>query len=149
MTIRGNFVIEEGAKVGDNLDTGYNVVIRAGVVLGNDVKIWSNSVVDAGATVGNNVRIHCNCYISQNVVIEDEVYLAPGVNILNDRYPPRTDPKDWESPILRRGCSIGGGVTIGPGVEIGEGALIGAGAVVIRDVPPNQVWAGVPAKRIR
>lgn len=44
---------------------------------------------------------------------------------------------------------IGGHCIILKGVTIGEGAVIGAGSVVTRDVPPYEVWAGVPAKRIR
>lgn len=61
---------------------------------------------------------------------------------------------------LAPGTVIGGHVTIGhrariginacvrPGITIGEGARIGAGAVVIRDVPPGEVWAGNPARRL-
>jgi len=44
---------------------------------------------------------------------------------------------------------VGGHCIILKGVTIGEGAVIGAGSVVTRDVPPFEVWAGVPAKRIR
>jgi acetyltransferase-like isoleucine patch superfamily enzyme len=44
---------------------------------------------------------------------------------------------------------VGGHCIILKGVTIGEGAVIGAGSVVTRDVPPFEIWAGVPAKRIR
>jgi len=50
---------------------------------------------------------------------------------------------------VRRGASIGSSATILCGVSIGENALVGAGAVVTRDVPPNAVIAGNPARLLR
>lgn len=44
---------------------------------------------------------------------------------------------------------VGAGSRVLKGVTIGEGAVIGAGSVVIRDVPPYEIWAGVPAKHLR
>jgi len=44
---------------------------------------------------------------------------------------------------------IGGNVTVLPGVTIGSNAVIAAGAVVTHDVPPNSLWGGVPAKKLR
>ena len=58
---------------------------------------------------------------------------------------------DWSCvpTLVKRGASIGSGVTLLCGITIGENALIGAGSVVIRDVPPDTVVAGNPAKTIR
>ncbi|WP_246657775.1 DapH/DapD/GlmU-related protein [Arthrobacter yangruifuii] len=44
---------------------------------------------------------------------------------------------------------IGGGTTILPGITVGENSVVGAGAVVPRDVPPNTVVVGNPAKPVR
>ncbi len=44
---------------------------------------------------------------------------------------------------------IGCGVTVIAGVRIGNGAIIGAGSVVTKDIPDYEIWAGVPAKKIR
>lgn len=149
MPVRANVILEDGVIVGENLDTGYYVVLREGVKLGDNVKIWSHCTIDPGAVIGNNVRIHNLCYIAQNVIIEDDVFLGPGVKILNDKYPVRTDPNCWQPPVIRKGAIIGGGVIINPDVEIGERAIIGGGSVVIRPVPAGQVWAGNPARRLR
>lgn len=148
MPIRGNFIAEEGVTYGDNLDTGYNVVLRQGCTVGDDVKVWSNTVIDAGAVVGDDVRIHCNCYIAQLCVVEDEAFIGPGTQLLNDRYPVRRDPAAWEPVAIKRGAKVGGGVTILPGVTVGEGALIGGGSVVTKDVPAGEVWAGNPARKL-
>jgi acetyltransferase-like isoleucine patch superfamily enzyme len=145
--IRGNLVIEEGVSIGANLDTGYNVVLRKMCMIGNDVKIWSDCVIDEGAVIGNNVRIQCLCYVAQLCIVEDDVFLGPGVVLTNDKYPVRTDRNLWEPVIIRKGARIGANVTILPGVVIGERALIGAGAVVTKSVPAQEVWYGNPARR--
>jgi acetyltransferase-like isoleucine patch superfamily enzyme len=58
---------------------------------------------------------------------------------------------DWKClpTVVKRGASIGSGVTLLCGITIGENALIGAGSVVVRDVPPDMVVAGNPARPIR
>lgn len=148
MTIRGNFVAEEGAIYPPDIDTGYNVVLRKDCYVGHGVKIWSNSVIDSMADIGCNTRIHCNCYIAQCCQVGNNVFIGPGTQLLNDKYPVRTDPEAWEPVIVKDDAVIGGGVTILPGVTIGEGALIGGGAVVTKDVPTGEVWAGNPARKI-
>ena len=50
---------------------------------------------------------------------------------------------------MGKGASVGSSATILCGVTIGDGAIVGAGAVVTKDVPPNSVVAGVPAKVIK
>jgi acetyltransferase-like isoleucine patch superfamily enzyme len=58
---------------------------------------------------------------------------------------------DWrvEATVIKRGASIGSGATILSNVVIGENSIVGAGSVVTRDVPPNVIVAGNPAKVLR
>jgi acetyltransferase-like isoleucine patch superfamily enzyme len=58
---------------------------------------------------------------------------------------------DWAciKTLVKRGASIGSNATILCGITIGEGALIGAGSVVTKDVPPNAVVAGNPARVLK
>jgi len=77
-------------------------------------------------------------------VIEDSVFLAPGVMIGNDKYPLSGAP--LEGPVIRRRARVGLNATILPGVTIGEEALVGAGSVVTRDVPAGAVVQGSPAR---
>ena len=145
--IRDNFHAEEGAVFGDDLDTGYNVVLRQNCHVGWGVKIWSNTVIDAGAVIGDNTRIHCNCYIAQACIVEGDVFIGPGTQLLNDKYPVQYDPDLWKPVVIQQSAVIGGGVTILPGVTIGERAMIGGGSVVTKDVGPGEVWFGSPATR--
>lgn len=145
--IRSGTVIYLGSKIGRGLETGHNVVIREQNRIGDHLKIWNSSTIDYGCQIGNHVKIHCNCYVAQWTVLEDGVFLAPGVTIANDLYP--GDPVSarlMRGPRLEKGVQVGVNATILPYVRIGSGALVGAGAVVTRDVPAGAVVVGNPAR---
>jgi len=145
--VRSGSVIYAGSVIGKNLETGHNVVIREENQIGDDFKLWSNSVVDYGCKIGNGVRVHTGVYICQYTVIEDEVFLAPGVVLANDLHP--VCAKCMKGPVIRRGAKVGAGAVLLPGVEIGEGAVVGAGAVVTKSIPPRSVAAGNPARVVK
>ena len=100
--------------------------------------------------IGARVSVQTRCYITGGTVIEDDVFVGPGVTLTNDNTMDRHGPEqEFEGPLLRRACRVGGGSTICPGIEIGEEAFVAAGAVVAADVPPRAVVAGVPARVLR
>lgn len=144
--LRSGTVIYAGTSIGRDLQTGHNVVIREENIIGDGVGIWSNSVVDYGCRIGNNVKIHSNVYIAQFTTIEDDAFLAPGVNIANDMRPLCAECTHAGGPTIKRGARIGVNVTILPRVTIGEYALVGAGSVVTKDVPAYAVVYGNPAR---
>jgi acetyltransferase-like isoleucine patch superfamily enzyme len=145
--IRSGTIIYLGSKIGDDFETGHNVIIREENIIGNNVKIWSNTIIDYRCKIGNNVKIHSHCYIAQLTTIEDDVFIAPGVMIANEKYPTGVFSEERiKGPTIKRGAKIGINATILPGVTIGEGAIVGAGSVVTKDVPPYTVVYGVPAR---
>ena len=145
--IRSGSVIYAGSTIGSGLEPGHNVVIREQSEIGDDFNIWNNSVIDYGCTIGNGVKIHCNIYIAQFTVIEDGVFMAPGVTIANDIHPGCPDSGEcMKGQILKKGCWLGVKVTVVPYVTIGEGTLVGSGSVVSKDLPPGVLAYGNPAR---
>jgi len=134
----------EGAIVGDQSFVRERCSIGAGSVIGR------GSVIDNDVSVGARVRAQTNVYLTAFTVVEDDVFVGPGVVTTNDdtmaRHPPGAPLR---GATLRRACRIGGGAVLTPGVQIGEEAFVAAGALVTSDVPPRAVVMGAPARVVR
>ena len=105
-------------------------------------------------TVGKRVFINTGCHFQDQggIVIGDGTLLGNNVVLvtMNHDFNPHNRSTTYPAPIIiGDNVWIGSSVTVVPGVRIGDGAVVGAGAVVTRDVPPNTVVAGVPARVIR
>lgn len=148
--IGGNVVIHAGVEIGAKARVGDHAQIRDGARIGPGATIGSLSSVDPGVTVGERASVQARCYLSAGTVIEDDVFIGPGVTLANDNTMDRHSPDmELEGPLLRRACRVGAGVVVCPGIEIGEEAFVAAGAVVAADVPPRGVVMGVPARQVR
>ena len=145
--IRSGTVIYGGTRIGCNIETGHNVIIREENDIGDKFRIWNNSVVDYGCKIGNNVKIHTNVYVCQFTIIEDNVFLAPGVTLANDLHPGCPDSLEcMRGPYINKGAQIGINCSVLPRVVIGEHSIIGSGSVVTRDIPAGVVAYGNPAQ---
>ena len=112
--------------------------------------IGRGSVIDNDVAVGARVRVQSNVYLTAFTVVEDDVFVGPGVNTTNDNTMARhPDDEPLQGALLRRACRVGGSAVLTPGVEIGEEAFVAAGALVTRDVPARAVVMGVPARVVR
>jgi acetyltransferase-like isoleucine patch superfamily enzyme len=148
--IGGHVVIHSGVRIGPGARVGDHAQIRAEAVVGAGSTVGSYVSIDPEVVIGERVSIQTRCYVTGGTVIEDDVFVGPGVTLTNDNSMNRHGPEfEFEGPLLRRACRVGGGSTICPGVEIGEEAFVAAGAVVIADVPPRTVVMGVPARAVR
>ncbi len=126
------------------------------------------SPVDASTTLftpfytnyGKNISLGKNVFINHacsfldlgGITIEDDVMIGPRVSITSENHP--TDIKTRKtmvpsSVLIKRNVWIGASATILPGVTVGENSVVAAGALVNKDVPPNTVVAGIPAKVIK
>ncbi|HET9197311.1 MAG TPA: DapH/DapD/GlmU-related protein [Solirubrobacterales bacterium] len=148
--IGGCAVIHSGVRIGPGARIGDHAQVREGAVIGAGSTVGSYVSVDPGVTIGERVSIQTRCYITGGTRIEDDVFVGPGVTLTNDNTMNRHGPEfEFEGPLLRRACRIGGGSTLCPGIEVGEEAFVAAGAVVTADVPARTVAMGVPARVVR
>jgi UDP-2-acetamido-3-amino-2,3-dideoxy-glucuronate N-acetyltransferase len=143
-------VMFAGAELGPGAILGDQAQLRERARVGPESVIGRGTAVDNNLEIGARVRIQANCYLAARTVIEDDVFVGPGVTTTNDNTMARHGPADpVPGPKLRRASRIGGGAVICPGVEVGEEAFVAAGAVVVGDVPPRGVVMGVPARLVR
>ena len=113
------------------------------------------------ATGGENTRIGRNVFINQNctfydlggLTIADDVLIGPSVSLITSGHPLEPSQRRARvvaSPIvIERNVWIAAGATIIGGVTIGENSVVAAASVVTKDVPPNTLVAGNPARVIR
>jgi acetyltransferase-like isoleucine patch superfamily enzyme len=117
--------------IGDNVQVGDNTTIGSLVHIDYDVKI------------GKNCRIQGMTYIPPLTVIDDRVFIGPGVIFTNDPFP--TSSKligiHVESDTM-----ICAGAIIKAGVRIGTRSVVGMGSIVTHDIPSDSVVFGVPAQ---
>jgi acetyltransferase-like isoleucine patch superfamily enzyme len=129
-----------------------------GCEVGDETKIGAFVEIQKNARVGRRCKISSHTFICEGVDIEDNVFVGHSVTFINDTYPRATaatgtlqTEADWKVEKTRvcKGASIGSGSTILANVIIGERAIVGAGSVVTKDVPPDAIVAGNPAKFLR
>jgi len=148
--IRPFSTIYAGTEIGDFFQTGQGVSIREDNRIGNRVSIGTHSVVEFGNQIGNYSRIHSNCFLEM-VTIGDYVFIGPNVVFADDPHPmgcPRY--KECKGgAIVEDYARIGANTTVLPGVRIGRNSLVGAGSVVVKDIPPDSVAVGNPARVIK
>ncbi len=150
-------------------DYGYlNCLSAGGVHIGSHTSIARNLWLHCGGSIaeysssffeiGEYSFIGCNAVIgpSGGIKIGSHVLIGPGLTISSENH--RFDELD--RPIYQQGvepgkvliadnCWIASNVMILAGITLGEGCVVAAGAVVTRDVPPNSVIGGVPARLLR
>jgi UDP-2-acetamido-3-amino-2,3-dideoxy-glucuronate N-acetyltransferase len=129
-----------------------------GCEIGDETRVGAFVEIQKNARIGKRCKVSSHTFICEGVSIDDECFVGHHVVFINDRYPAAVNPDgspqgeaDWKVIPTRveRRASIGSGAVILCGVTIGEGATIGAGSVVTRDVPPNAIVAGNPARELR
>lgn len=139
--------IVESEKIGKGSRIWAFTHVLPGALIGEDCNICDHVFIENDVIVGNRVTIKCGVQVWDGVTLEDDVFVGPNATFTNDPLPrSKQYPESFSRTIVRKGASIGANSTILPGLTIGMNAMVGAGAVVTKDVPPNAVVMGNPAR---
>jgi len=154
ITINSDKQSLNNVTVGENVRI-FNFVNAYGCSIDDNSKIGAFVEIQKGVFIGKNCKISSHSFLCEGVHIEDNVFVGHGVMFTNDLFPRATNADgsqqteaDWKviETHVKKGASIGSNATILCGITIGENALVGAGSVVTKDVPPNTIVAGSPAR---
>lgn len=149
--------IADDVKLGENVRI-FDFVNLYGCEIGANTKVGAFVEIQRGAKIGSNCKVSSHTFICEGVTIEDNVFIGHNVTFINDNYPRATTAEgemqtaeDWHCipTLIKKGASIGSSTTLLCGITVGENAMVGAGSVVTKDVPPNTIVAGNPARIIR
>ncbi|MEW6125923.1 MAG: WxcM-like domain-containing protein [Acidobacteriota bacterium] len=140
-------IVEPGATIGARTRIWAFAHILPGAVVGTDCNICDHVFIENRVKLGDRVTVKSGVQIWDEIVIEDDVFIGPNATFTNDNFPrSKQYPDGYAKTLIRRGASIGANATILAGIVVGANAMIGAGAVVTRDVPPNAIVKGNPAR---
>lgn len=129
---RYNCRIEPGAIIRDMVEIGDHCVIMMGAVLNIGAIIGTRTMIDMNVVVGGRAIVGNNCHIGAGTVLAGVIE------------PPSADPVIIEDDVL-----LGANVVVLEGVKVGKGAVVAAGSIVVKNVEPLTVVAGVPAKVLK
>ncbi len=154
----GEFLcVAPDVKLGENVKLTKFINLY-GCEIGDNSKIGAFVEIQKNARIGRNCKVSSHTFICEGVIIEDDVFIGHNVTFINDLYPRSTNvggtlqtEDDWSvgMTLIKKGASIGSSATLLCGITVGENAIVGAGSVVTKDVPPNTVVAGNPARPMR
>ncbi len=128
------------------------VDIHPSAKIGKHVMIGRYTNICGDIEIGDYTRIQGFCFIPDSVVIGQYVFIGPNVTFTNIKKPRvrgfALKERDGIT-VVEDDARIGAGAVILPGIRIGKGALVGAGAVVTKDVEPDTIVVGIPAREYK
>ncbi|NLF25763.1 MAG: isomerase [Deltaproteobacteria bacterium] len=139
--------IVESTQIGARTNISAFVHILPGAVLGEDCNIGESCLIENEVVLGDRVEVKGGVQLWDGLRVEDDVLIGPNATFTNQLLP-RAHGTPGESllTVIRCGASIGANATLLPGITIGRNAVVGAGTVVTKDVPPNAIVVGNPAR---
>lgn len=137
----------QSKSVGHGTSIWQYCVVLSGAVIGENCNICAQVLIENDVVIGDRVTVKSGVQLWDGVTIEDDVFIGPNVTFTNDRFPrSKQHPSVYDKTLIEKNASIGANATIIGGIKIARNAMIGAGAVVTKDVPPNAIVVGNPAR---
>lgn len=143
--IRSETIIYGDSIIGNNFQTGHRVTIRENSHIGSHVRIGTLSDIQGYCEIGNYVNMHSNVHVGHKSVIKDYVWIFPYVVLTNDPNPPS---EELLGVTIEEFAVVATGTVVLPGMVIGKDSLVGAGAIVTKDVQPERIAVGNPARDV-
>jgi len=137
--------VAANAKIGENVKIWHFAYVGSEAEIGDNVMIGSLTHVDYKVKIGSNTRIEGSVYIPPLTVIGRNVFIGPAAAFTNDPYP--MSPK-MVGVVVEDGAIIGGRAVFRPGVRVGRNSVVAMASVVTKDVAPDTVVMGHPAKPV-
>ena len=135
--------VDKSAKIGKNVKVWHFAYVGKEAEIGDNVMIGSLTHVDYKVKIGDNTRIEGSVYIPPLTVIGKSVFIGPAAAFTNDPYP--MSPK-MAGVIVEDGAIIGGRSVFNPGIRVGRNSVVAMASVVTKDVLPDTVVMGHPAR---
>ncbi|MDD2272283.1 MAG: WxcM-like domain-containing protein [Desulfuromonadaceae bacterium] len=137
----------QSSNIGTGTKIWQYVVVLENAVIGEECNICSHCFIENDVVIGNRVTVKCGVQIWDGIRIENDVFIGPNATFTNDMFPrSKQYPDMFAQTVIQNGASIGANATILAGITIGRNSMIGAGAVVTKNVPPNAIVVGNPAR---
>lgn len=136
-------LISPKAKLGANVCVWNFAYVGGGTIIGDNTKIGSLAHIDYNVVIGKNCKIEGLAYIPPLSRIGNNVFIGPAAVLTNDPFP-LSDKMIGVK--IEDGALICARAVIRAGVTVGRNSVVGMGAVVTKDVPPETVVIGVPAR---
>lgn len=131
----------------------YRYAMRLQIGSGSSILMGCRLDCAGGLIIGKNSTVNQRCRLDSRggIRIGDGVSISADVTILTADHDPDCPHFTGREAgvVIEDHCFIGTGAMILKGVHLGAGAVVGAGSVVTRDIPPGEIWAGNPARKIR
>lgn len=147
--LRAGSVIYSGVSIGSDTTIGHRTLVRTDTRIGSNTQLGHNMTIERSCRIGDWVRCTGLTHITSSTVLEDRVFLGALVGTVNDKtmiWKQEGVKPELIPPYFEYGCTIGTGAKIAAGVRVGRMAMVGTGSVVTKNVAPNSIVMGVPAK---
>jgi UDP-2-acetamido-3-amino-2,3-dideoxy-glucuronate N-acetyltransferase len=147
-----NVIIESDVTVGDDVHLGHNVTLKSGTVVLNNVELADYVMTTGVCIIGNNVAIRTGACISRSVIINDCVFVGPGIMTNHTRNVMHMRPAVKEVQMITNigyGTIIGSMCQILAGINIGDNVSLAAGTNVYYDIMESGVYGGYPLRKIK
>jgi len=157
----------QGASIGErtnlpqlNISWPHQLKIGTDCILENDIFFKFDGPWQSGPSIviQDRVFIGCGCEfnIRKGICIGNDCLIGSGCKFIDHNHgttdlsqPMNLQPGPESSILLEENVWLGVNVVVLKGVTIGKGAVVGAGAIVTKSIPAYEIWAGIPATKIR